>query len=85
MKRGRRPKREIIQSNIYEALLTTSTQHTTSSLRRMVSDKLGQRVSWNTIQKYLDELVQANRVQMIVVPHCKIEGKDGLTMYQIKK
>ena len=85
MKRGRRSKREVIQTNILEILNSSSIPFNTSTLRRLISQKLGQNISWNTIQKYLEELVQVNKIQPIPLPHSKIEGKDGLIVYAIKK
>lgn len=85
MKRGRRSKRELIQTNILEILSSSTVPLNISALRRLISQKINQRISWNTVQKYLDELVQVNRIQPISTPHSKIEGKDGLTLYKIKK
>jgi hypothetical protein len=54
-------------------------------LAKVISGKLNKTVSWNTIQKYLDELVKIDKVQPIPLPHSKIEGKNGLIVYQLKK
>jgi len=85
MKRGRPPVRHTIQSNILEVLSSSPMPHTISSLAKIISPKVGRTVSWNTIQKYLDELVQVGKIQPISLPHSKIEGKTGLTVYQLKK
>ena len=85
MKRGRPNKRVIIQSNILEIMAAAATPTTTSSLRKMVSEKVGNEISWNTVQKYMDELVQVEKVQKIPTAHSKKEGKEGLVLYQIKK
>jgi hypothetical protein len=58
---------------------------TISALAKIISGKLNTRISWNTIQKYLDELVQMNKIQPMPLPHSKIDGKTGLTVYQLKK
>jgi len=84
-KRGRPTKRNLIQTSIVDALMTYNTPANSSAIRRDISKKLGQNVSWNTIQKYLDELIQIEKVQRVTTPHSKIEGKDGLILYQIKK
>jgi len=85
MKRGRPSARNIVQTNILDILSSTQIPLTISSLAKMVSPKVGRTVSWNTIHKYLDELVQLGKVQPMPLPHSKIEGKDGLTVYVIKK
>jgi hypothetical protein len=46
---------------------------------------LNKQVSWNTVQKYLHELIEANQVQAITLPHSKEDGKEGLTVYTLKK
>ncbi len=85
MKRGRRDKRELIQSNVLEILNLSSVPLNISSIRRQISQRAGAEISWNTVQKYLDELVQVDKVQPISLPHSKKEGKDGLTIYTLKR
>lgn len=85
MKRGRPNERGLIQTSILEVLSSTQMPLTVSSLAKTISPKVGRTVSWNTVQKYLDELVQIGKVQLIPLPHSKIEGKTGLTVYQLKK
>jgi len=84
-KRGRPTKRNLIQTSIVDALMAYNTPANSSAIRRDISKKLGQNISWNTIQKYLNELVQIEKVQKISTVHSKTEGKEGLTLYQIKK
>jgi len=85
MKRGRPNERGLIQTSILEVLSSTQLPLTVSSLAKTISPKVGRTVSWNTVQKYLDELVQIGKVQPMPLPHSKIEGKTGLTVYQLKK
>ena len=85
MKRGRPSVRSLIQTNILEVLSSSQIPLTVSSLAKMISTKVGRVVSWNTVQKYLDELVQLGKIQPMPLPHSKIEGKTGLTVYQLKK
>lgn len=85
MKRGRPSKRADIRKAILNALENSNVPLTTSVLARVVSEDAGSNVSWNTIQKYLRELVEANRVQPIALPHSKRAGEIGLTVYTIKK
>ena len=84
-KRGRPTKRFAIQTNIIEALSSYTTPQNVSAIKKDISKRLGQNVSWNTVQKYINELVQMEKVQKIAAVHCKIEGKNGLMLYQLKK
>lgn len=85
MKRGRPSVRITVQTNILEVLSSSQFPMTISSLAKIISPKIGRTVSWNTVQKYLDELVQLNKIQPMPLPHSKIEGKTGLVVYQLKK
>ncbi len=85
MKRGRPNVRHIIQSKLIDILTTSQTPMTTSALTRFVSNQANKQVSWNTVEKYLRELIEANRVQAIVLPHSKVDDKNGLTVYTLKK
>lgn len=85
MKRGRPSVRNLIQTNIIEVLSSSQIPLTVSSLAKMISPRVGRTVSWNTVQKYLDELIQLGKIQPMPLPHSKIEGKTGLTVYQLKK
>jgi predicted transcriptional regulator len=85
MKRGRPSKRNEIQNIVMDILTASSNPQTVSSLRKAASLKVGKAISWNTIEKYLKELVQMNKVQPITVPHCKDITKNGLTLYTLKK
>jgi len=85
MKRGRPSKRNQIQTSIIDTLTASQFPMTISALAKIISGKLNTRISWNTIQKYLDELVQMNKIQPMPLPHSKIDGKTGLTVYQLKK
>lgn len=85
MKRGRPGIRSLIQSNILEILSLSQTPLTISALAKIISPKVGRTVSWNTIQKYLNELIETNKVQPLPLPHSKKEGKVGLTVYILKK
>ncbi len=85
MKRGRPDVRQTIQSNLLTVLSSSQTPLTVSSLTRFVSKEVNRSISWNTVQKYLDELIQTEKVQAIPLPHSKIENKNGLTVYVLKK
>jgi hypothetical protein len=85
MKRGRPSKRNTIHKEIMSVLGEMRTPMTTSALGRLVSERTNSSVSWNTIQKYLRELIETNKVEPMILPHSKETGKDGLTVYTIKK
>jgi len=85
MKRGRPNVRETIQLNLMNALMGSQTPMTTSTLTRVISKEVNKQVSWNTVQKYLDELIQTEKIQAIELPHSKIEDRMGLTVYVLKK
>lgn len=85
MKRGRPNVRETIQANLITLLNSSQTPLTTSSLTRFISKEVNKTVSWNTVQKYLDELIQTEKVQAIELPHSKIENRTGLTVYVLRK
>lgn len=85
MKRGRPSKRTVIQTNILQVLEQKQIPMTISALAKYSSQNLGTVISWNTIQKYVQELVETNKVQAIPLPHSKEENKEGLTVYTLKK
>lgn len=85
MKRGRPSKRFPIQSLILEVLREGKVPMSVLSITKKISEKTNSNVSWNTVKKYLDELVRLDKVRSITLPHSKIEGKDGLTIYTLKK
>jgi len=85
MKRGRPSIRNLVQTSIIETLSSSQFPMTISALAKIISGKLERRISWNTVQKYLNELIEINKVQPMPLPHSKIEGKTGLTVYQLKK
>jgi len=85
MKRGRPSKRTVIQTNIMQIFEQKQVPMTISALTKYASQSIGQTLSWNTVQKYVRELVELNKVQAIPLPHSKEENKEGLTVYALKK
>ncbi|MCM8786110.1 MAG: hypothetical protein NC899_07765 [Candidatus Omnitrophica bacterium] len=85
MKRGRPNKRNEIQFYILKILSSIKTPLTISTISKLISKELKSNVSWNTVQKYIQELVKLDKIQTITVPHSKIENKNGLTLYILKK
>lgn len=85
MKRGRPNIRYSTQKEIINVLLQINTPATISIISREVSKTVNKSVSWNTVQKYLQELVEAGKVQAIQLPHSKTENKAGLIVYALKK
>ena len=84
MKRGRKKSRDEIAPLILE-ILSDNMARSINSLMSEVSKRLCRKVSWNIVQKYLYELIEVGKVTGIATPHSKIEGKNGLTVYQLKK
>lgn len=84
-KRGRPNIRNKIQTSIIDVLSSDNRPMTISLMRKKISMLIENQVSWNTIEKYLNELVKLDKIQKITLEHSKIEGKDGLTVYTIKK
>lgn len=85
MKRGRPSKGTAMREAILGALEHSPVPLTVSTLSRIISENSGSKISWNTTQKYLRELVETNRVRPIPLPHSKKPGKTGLTVYELKK
>jgi len=85
MKRGRPSKRIEISNSILNVFSSSQTPFTIAALAKQLSSGKEKPVSWNTVQKYLDDLVQQEKVQAIVLPHSKDETKKGLTVYTLKK
>ncbi len=85
MKRGRPSTRKKITPLILKHLENSKLPLTISSLARIISKDVGYTVSWNTIEKYLRENIETNKIQAISLPHSKKEGKSGLTVYVLKK
>ncbi len=85
MKRGRPSKRYQIQTEILKALSSSNIPLTVAFLTKTISAKLGQDINWNTVRKYVKELVNEDKVQAIELPHSKKEGIKGLTVYILKK
>ena len=85
MKRGRPNVRNPVQKILMEVLVAAQTPMTISSLTRFASKQINKQLSWNTVQKYLKELIEANKVQVITLPHSKFDNKNGLTVYTLRK
>ena len=85
MKRGRPSKRIEISNSILNVFTSSQTPMTIAGLAKQLSTGKEKPISWNTVQKYLDALVQQEKVQAIVLPHSKDETKKGLTVYTLKK
>jgi len=85
MKRGRPSKRSDVRKAILTILENSGVPLTTSALSRLVLEEFNTRASWNTIQKYVRELVETNQVQPIALPHSKKTGETGLVVYTLKK
>jgi hypothetical protein len=85
MKRGRPSSRHEVQTLILDVLETTKTYMTVSGICDQILMTTKKRISWNTVQKYVRELVELDKVQSVTLPHSKKEGREGLTVYILKK
>lgn len=85
MKRGRLPLRKEICPEIINVLTETNSPLTTFFISKTISQKIDKKISWNTVQKYIQELVKSGKIQAIQLPHSKIENKSGLVLYTLKK
>jgi hypothetical protein len=85
MKRGRPNIRSQIQPKILEILSKNNIPMNVSTICSYLSSEMKRPISWNTVKKYLDELVRLDKVQAIPLPHSKEENKTGLTVYSIKR
>jgi hypothetical protein len=85
MKRGRPSARNKIKPILIEILTSDRLPKSANSLKKTIDRELKKDVSWNTIKKYLDELVQTDVVQPIRLQHSKEEKREGLTLYTLKR
>ncbi len=85
MRRGRPNIRHIIQREIVSSLSKFNTPITISVISKDISKTINQKISWNTAQKYVRELVENGKVQAVQLPHSKTENKSGLVVYTLKK
>jgi len=84
IKRGRPSARSTIQNQIIQCLSEIDTPISIEALRKKISKNFGKGPSWNTVQKYLQELVEIGKVEALSTPHSKKEG-EGLTVYILKR
>jgi hypothetical protein len=85
MRRGRPNVRNRIKPMIVEIITNNRVPTSVNTIKKNIERGLGKEVSWNTVKKYLDELVTADVIHPTTLPHSKIEKKDGLTVYSIKR
>jgi len=84
MKRGRPNMRGLVTPLILK-ILSDNLPRSINSINNEVSKHLDKKISWNTVQKYLQELIETGKVTALATPHSKMEGKEGLTVYILKK
>lgn len=85
MKRGRPNIRNRIKPLIVEIIGSNRLPTSVNNLKKGIDKELKKEISWNTVKKYLDELVKTDVIQPIILPHSKVEKKEGLTVYTIKR
>ena len=74
MKRGRPIVRSEIQPLISQVLEESRTPLNINAIAKKIKERTGRRYSWNTIQKYLNELVEIGQIEAIKLPHSKKKG-----------
>ncbi len=85
MKRGRPNIRYDVQKYIISLLSKATTPVTISVISKEIAKTIDREISWNTVQKYVQELVESGKIQAIQLPHSKVENKVGLVVYTLKK
>lgn len=85
MKKGRPSLRQVVKENILQTLEETNLPLNIHSLTKKISEKIGRNLSWNTTRKYLQELVEVDKVEALRVMHSKKKEGFGLTLYKLKK
>ncbi len=85
MKRGRPNMRRDVQKEIVDTLSRFGSPITISTISKDVSKILNREISWNTVQKYVQELVEIGKIQAVQLPHSKSESKDGLVVYTLRR
>lgn len=85
MKRGRPNIRHDVQNDIISILTRFNTPVTISLISKEISKTVNREISWNTVQKYVQELVESGRINAIQLQHSKEENKNGLVVYTLKK
>lgn len=85
MRRGRPNLRNVVKPLIVEIIETSRVPRSANSLKKDIEANLKKEISWNTVKKYLDELVKTDVVQPTILPHSKIDKKNGLTVYALKR
>lgn len=61
---GRRPYRQVFYSLLLSVLSEEIPQNI-EAIRRHVSIKVGKEISWNTVKKYIDELVEMGKIEKV--------------------
>ena len=85
MKRGRPSKRYIIYEKILEYFEKNQIPANVERIREYISKELNENISWNTVKKYLEELVRLDKLRKIKLPHSKDKNKEGIILFEKKK
>ncbi|MFB0544223.1 MAG: hypothetical protein ACETVN_00790 [Asgard group archaeon] len=77
--------RHEVQTLVVGVLGDVNTPMSINAICEKIFRQTKKKISWNTVYKYLTELVEFDKIRAISLPHSKIEGKEGLTVYILKK
>ncbi|MEM0242993.1 MAG: hypothetical protein QXT34_00860 [Candidatus Aenigmatarchaeota archaeon] len=84
MKRGRPSKRFEIYELINEYFKENPYPSNVNKIAEFIFQKSNKKISWNTLKKYLEELVKIDRIKRIIPPHSKDSSKTGITLYYLE-
>ncbi|MEM4959011.1 MAG: hypothetical protein QXX12_03945 [Nanopusillaceae archaeon] len=84
MRKGRPSKRFEIYRLIEEYFKENPFPSNINRILKYIYEKTGQKYSWNTFKKYLEELAKLDKIKRIKLPHSKIKDKEGLTLYYLE-
>lgn len=86
MKRGRRSQETQFKMLILDIVKTAETPLTIEVLRKLISNRTGKNCSWNTVRKYLNQLVEEHKIVRTELPHSHDPLKrTGLTVYSSER
>ena len=85
MKRGRPTIRFEVQRLIDSILKNSKVPLSINAICEQIHKETGRRISWNTVHKYLMELVEIGKVEVFQLPHSKDPSKAGMKVYALKK
>ncbi len=84
MKKGRPSKRYEVYNLIFDFFSKNAYPANVKRITDYINSVSNLNLSWNTVKKYLEELVKLDKLKKIKLEHSKEKGKEGLTLYAPK-